>query len=98
MPLDRYLPDLLTFTLMCKPRVIQIWTYQHQFQIIDIVYMITHDPPGPICIDDQIQFQLFMIVKRETELLFDTGKNSKTVVLGKGCYFPNNISTHMAAK
>src|ERR1700722_4611587 len=55
MPLDRHLPDLLTLTLMRKPRMIKIGTHKHQFEIVDSVDMITHYPPRTLGVHNEVQ-------------------------------------------
>ena len=96
MPLDRDLFDLLAFALMRKPGMIQIGTYQHQLHVFDGIDMVAYDPSRTLCIQDEIQFQLVMIMEGESKFFFDTGKNGEAVILSQWRDLPNDVRTHIA--
>ncbi len=54
VPLDRDFPDLLAFTLMSEPGMIQVGTYQYQLRIVYDLYVIAYDAFGSFGIDDEI--------------------------------------------
>src|ERR1700760_1164582 len=94
MPLYRYLADISSRTLMRKPAMIYIRANQYQLYIIDIVDMITDDTPRPPGINDQIQFQLFMIMKRKGKFILDAGKNGKAIILRERSDFTDDVGSH----
>jgi hypothetical protein len=61
--------------------------------------MIPYDTPGAFRIQDQIEFQLLMIMKREREFFFYPGKDRETIALRKRGDLPDDIRAcaHMAA-
>src|ERR1700744_4265430 len=95
MPLDRDFLDLFTSALMREPGMINIRSHKHEFQVVDGIDMITHDPAGSFGIQDQIQFHFFVIMQRKTELPLDTGENRETIVLRKWSDLTHNSSTHV---
>jgi hypothetical protein len=61
--------------------MLQVTAYQHQFQVVDIFYMVTHHAPGAFGILNKIQLKFFMVVQGKIKSRFYTGKNGKAVAL-----------------
>ena len=77
MKLDGYFGYCFALALVCKPGMIKIRADKRQFQFVNHLNMAANYTFGPFCIQYQVKFILFVIMKREVKFFFNPRKNVK---------------------
>ena len=67
-------------------------TYEHKFVVIDFLHAVADYPADSFSILYEIEFELFMLMKRVGKLRLVTLDDMQTVPLGKLCDFCENLA------